>query len=92
MRASATGGIAVREQTFRIFFENSHLNKCLLGRDVSRVFCEFLEVAVHQILFVRGVYPPEMFERKRSASLLGCCLALRLCLLCGCADCAFCFV
>ena len=35
------------------------------GRDVSRVFCEFLEVAVHQILFIRGVYPAELFERKR---------------------------
>ena len=34
-------------------------------RDVSRVFCEFLEVAIHQILFVRGVYPAEIFERKR---------------------------
>ena len=34
-------------------------------RDVSRVFCEFLEVAVHQILFVRSVYPAELFERKR---------------------------
>jgi hypothetical protein len=29
------------------------------------VFCEFLEVAVHQILFARAVYPAELFERKR---------------------------
>ncbi len=34
-------------------------------RDVGRVFCEFLEVAVHQILFIRSVYPAELFERKR---------------------------
>ncbi len=34
-------------------------------RDVSRVLCEFLEVAVHQILFARAVYPAELFERKR---------------------------
>ena len=33
--------------------------------NVSRVFCEFLEVAVHQILFARAVYPAELFERKR---------------------------
>ena len=37
-------------------------------RDVSRVFCEFLEVAVHQILFTRNVYPAELFERKRFAT------------------------
>ena len=39
-------------------------------RDVGRVFCEFLEVAVHQILFIRSVYPAELFERKRLVSRL----------------------
>ena len=39
-------------------------------RDIGRVFCEFLEVAVHQILFIRSVYPAELFERKRSVSWL----------------------
>ena len=39
-------------------------------RDVGRVFCEFLEVAVHQILFIRSVYPAELFERKRLVSWL----------------------
>jgi hypothetical protein len=34
-------------------------------REASSVFCEFLEVAVHTLLYSRGVYPPEIFERRR---------------------------
>ena len=44
---------------------NEDVSRVSLLRDVSRVFCEFLEVAVHQILFARAVYPAELFERKR---------------------------
>ena len=29
------------------------------------ILCEFLEVAFHQILFTRGVYPSGFFERRR---------------------------
>ena len=31
----------------------------------SGVLCEFLEAAVHTAVKVRGVYPPELFERRR---------------------------
>ncbi|KAI8347125.1 DNA-binding protein [Mortierella sp. GBAus27b] len=36
---------------------------------VADVLCEFLEVAIHMILFVRGIYPPELFE---STQKYGC--------------------
>jgi len=36
-----------------------------LLREVSTVFCEFLEAATHTLLFIRNVYPPEIFERRR---------------------------
>mmetsp|Transcript_59553 Transcript_59553/g.122006 ORF Transcript_59553/g.122006 Transcript_59553/m.122006 type:complete len:215 (-) Transcript_59553:110-754(-) len=36
-----------------------------LLHEVSAVFCEFLECATHTILFVRNVYPAELFERRR---------------------------
>ncbi|KAF9903838.1 MAD2 mitotic arrest deficient-like 2 [Lobosporangium transversale] len=36
---------------------------------LSDVICEFLEVAIHLILFVRGIYPPELFE---STQKYGC--------------------
>jgi len=29
------------------------------------VLCEFLEVAFHLILYVREVYPPVVFERRK---------------------------
>jgi len=32
---------------------------------LADLICEFLEVAIHQILFVRSIYPKELFERKR---------------------------
>ena len=32
-------------------------------RSVSALVCQFLEVAVHCILFVRTVYPQEVFDR-----------------------------
>ena len=32
-------------------------------RSVSALVCQFLEVAVHCILFVRAVYPQEVFDR-----------------------------
>ncbi|KAG8953377.1 hypothetical protein FRC03_011785 [Tulasnella sp. 419] len=28
-------------------------------------FCEFLEVAIHTILYLRGIYPAELFARRR---------------------------
>ncbi|XP_071841230.1 mitotic spindle assembly checkpoint protein MAD2B-like [Apostichopus japonicus] len=31
----------------------------------SDIFCEFLEVSIHQILHVRGLYPEGIFERKK---------------------------
>mmetsp|Transcript_3640 Transcript_3640/g.7285 ORF Transcript_3640/g.7285 Transcript_3640/m.7285 type:complete len:229 (+) Transcript_3640:55-741(+) len=34
-------------------------------KDVSSILCEFLEVAVHCILFHRAVYPPEIFDPRR---------------------------
>ncbi|KAF9963746.1 MAD2 mitotic arrest deficient-like 2 [Modicella reniformis] len=36
---------------------------------VSDVLSEFFEVAIHMILFVRGIYPPELFE---STQKYGC--------------------
>eukprot|EP00961_Rhodomonas_salina_P073691 990379-Rhodomonas_salina.1 len=36
-----------------------------LLRDVSAVFCEFLEAATHTLLYIRNVYPPEIFDRRR---------------------------
>lgn len=33
--------------------------------DVAALFCEFLEVCIHQLLSVREVYPPAIFERRR---------------------------
>uniref|UniRef100_A0A7S0MSC4 HORMA domain-containing protein n=1 Tax=Cryptomonas curvata TaxID=233186 RepID=A0A7S0MSC4_9CRYP len=38
-------------------------------REASNVFCEFLEVAVHTLLYTRGVYPPEIFERRRKYNI-----------------------
>ena len=34
-------------------------------RESASVFCEFLEVATHTLLYSRGVYPAEIFERRR---------------------------
>ncbi|KAF9162264.1 MAD2 mitotic arrest deficient-like 2 [Mortierella sp. AD011] len=35
---------------------------------VADVLSEFLEVAIHMILFVRGIYPPELFESTQKYS------------------------
>ncbi|XP_064383134.1 mitotic spindle assembly checkpoint protein MAD2B-like isoform X1 [Halichondria panicea] len=41
----------------------------LSGLDVrevsSNILCEFLEVAFHLILYIREIYPPVLFERRR---------------------------
>ncbi|EWM23863.1 mad2 mitotic arrest deficient-like 2 [Nannochloropsis gaditana] len=34
-------------------------------QEATAVLLEFLEVAVHQVLYNRGVYPPAIFERRR---------------------------
>ncbi|CAK9217443.1 unnamed protein product [Sphagnum troendelagicum] len=36
---------------------------------VADLVCEFLEVAVHLLLCVREIYPPELFERRRYLNL-----------------------
>ncbi|KAJ8021591.1 Mitotic spindle assembly checkpoint protein MAD2B [Holothuria leucospilota] len=36
-----------------------------LHQVASDIFCEFLEVSIHQILHVRGLYPEGIFERKK---------------------------
>ncbi|RUS23393.1 DNA-binding protein [Endogone sp. FLAS-F59071] len=33
--------------------------------DVVNIFCEFLEIAFHQILFIREIYPSDLFERRK---------------------------
>ncbi|GAQ79837.1 Spindle assembly checkpoint protein [Klebsormidium nitens] len=38
-------------------------------KELTDIVCEFLEVAIHLILHVRNVYPPEVFERRRYASV-----------------------
>eukprot|EP00897_Mesotaenium_endlicherianum_P003073 jgi/Mesen1/2794/ME000170S01903 len=35
------------------------------AKEAALLLCDFLEVACHLILYVRGVYPPELFERRR---------------------------
>lgn len=37
----------------------------LLAQDFINVFCEFVEAVIHQILHLRHVYKPELFERHR---------------------------
>ncbi|GAO49492.1 hypothetical protein G7K_3641-t1 [Saitoella complicata NRRL Y-17804] len=32
---------------------------------ILQTFCDFLTVAIHTILFIRDLYPPELFERAR---------------------------
>lgn len=34
-------------------------------QDFLNVFCEFLEAVIHQILHLRRVYKPDLFERHR---------------------------
>jgi len=33
------------------------------------VICEFLEVATHTVLYMRQIYPPELFEKKRKYNI-----------------------
>ncbi|KAG0581637.1 hypothetical protein KC19_4G267700, partial [Ceratodon purpureus] len=33
--------------------------------DVAELVCEFLEVCIHQLLCIRELYPPAIFERRR---------------------------
>ena len=35
----------------------------------SSVLCEFLEIAIHLILYVRDVYPSELFQRRRKYNI-----------------------
>ncbi|CAI9290534.1 unnamed protein product [Lactuca saligna] len=39
-------------------------------RETSRVVAEFLEVAITSIIFLKGIYPPGAFERRRYMNLL----------------------
>ncbi|CAH1452184.1 unnamed protein product [Lactuca virosa] len=39
-------------------------------RETSRVVVEFLEVAITSIIFLKGIYPPGAFERRRYMNLL----------------------
>lgn len=36
-----------------------------LTQEFANVFCEFLEAVIHQILHLRRIYRPELFERQR---------------------------
>ncbi|KAL7594770.1 hypothetical protein Lser_V15G29622 [Lactuca serriola] len=40
------------------------------SRETSRVVVEFLEVAITSIIFLKGIYPPGAFERRRYMNLL----------------------
>lgn len=41
------------------------LNTKLADSTVVDIICEFFEIAVHNILYVRKLYPDSIFERKR---------------------------
>ena len=36
-----------------------------LTQEFVHVFCEFVEAVIHQILHLRRIYKPELFERHR---------------------------
>eukprot|EP00053_Salpingoeca_punica_P013293 m.119905 g.119905 ORF g.119905 m.119905 type:complete len:211 (+) comp16164_c0_seq1:86-718(+) len=40
-----------------------------LSAVVANILCEFLEVAINSILYVRNVYPPEVFERQKKYNI-----------------------
>ena len=44
---------------------SSDMSREQMLKEASGAFCEFLEVAIHTLLYARGVYPAEIFERKR---------------------------
>ncbi|ERM95819.1 hypothetical protein AMTR_s00060p00057310 [Amborella trichopoda] len=33
--------------------------------EIARILVEFLEVSITSVVFLRGIYPPEAFERRR---------------------------
>lgn len=34
-------------------------------QEITNILCSFIEVAIHTLLYVRGLYPREVFERRK---------------------------
>eukprot|EP01028_Stygiella_incarcerata_P014073 TRINITY_DN8_c0_g1_i1.p1 TRINITY_DN8_c0_g1~~TRINITY_DN8_c0_g1_i1.p1 ORF type:complete len:309 (-),score=71.66 TRINITY_DN8_c0_g1_i1:589-1491(-) len=49
---------------------SSILNARIRGKELHDIFLEFVEVVIHEVLYLRGAYPMRFFEERRSYQLV----------------------
>ncbi|CAN6559602.1 unnamed protein product [Malus baccata var. baccata] len=50
--------------------QNIKITNLPLGGDIARILVEFLEVAITSVVFLKGIYPPGAFERRKYMNLV----------------------